>query len=239
MQNLASENAGLPQVQIVKTAPKVAEEKLFSHRKCYLGISIDNPVFYGSSLEALLLWTAGKFDRSLVIIGDYLRRHNEHIFNGLTGPAAESAALLAGDLFLQKTSSVLRKFTEPQFQLVRWKDCLQSNEYKSSKAILDKLFTSDEAFRASVQKDALAFIRRLKKRNQPLKTSAEESIEISSMYLLEEIAVFSALSEQGWNVELYPGPELRVLVEIANGNYPDVPDGLKKRINVELSIGKT
>jgi len=181
---------------------------------------------------------SGKFDRSLVIIGDYLRRYNEHIFNGLTGPAAESAALLAGDLFLQKTSSVFRKFTEPQFQLVRWKDCLQSNEYKSSKAILDKLFTSDEAFRASVQKDALSFIKRQKKRNQPLKASSEESIEISSMYLLEEIAVFSALSEQGWNVELYRAGTA-CPCRNCKRKLRRCPRRAEKRINVELSIGKT
>ncbi len=239
MQNLTSENAGLPQVTIVKTTPKVSEEKLFSLRQCYLGISIDNPIFYGQSLEAMLLWASGKFDRCLVIIGDYLRRYNEHIFSGLTGEAAETAAFLAGDSFLQQTSRIFQKFTEPHFRLIRWKECLESNEYKSSKAILDKLFASDESFRSSVQKDALSFIKRQKKRNQPLKAATDESIEISSRYLLEEIAVFSSLSEQGWNVELYPGPELRVLIEIANGNYANVPEGLKKRINVELRIGKT
>ena len=55
-------------------------------------------------------------------------------------------------------------------------------------------------------------------------------------YLLEEIAVFNVLSEQGWRVELYPGSELNALVEVAKGKFPDVPQGLKNRINVELKI---
>ena len=53
---------------------------------------------------------------------------------------------------------------------------------------------------------------------------------------LEEIAVFSALSEQGWRVELYPGSELAVLVYIARGKCLNVPQGLTKRISVELKI---
>jgi len=64
----------------------------------------------------------------------------------------------------------------------------------------------------------------------------EEAIELSCRYLLEEITVFSALSDQGWKVELYPGPELRVLVDIAKGEYSRIPQGLKERVNVELRI---
>ena len=64
----------------------------------------------------------------------------------------------------------------------------------------------------------------------------EVAIELSCRYLLEEVAVFSALSEQGWGVELYPGPELHVLSEVAKDKLINVPQGLKERINVELKI---
>ena len=67
-------------------------------------------------------------------------------------------------------------------------------------------------------------------------TETEEALKLSCEYLLEEIAVFSALSEQGWQVEFYPGPELRVLAEVAKGRYSGVPIGLKERISVELKI---
>ena len=63
-----------------------------------------------------------------------------------------------------------------------------------------------------------------------------QALELCCQYLLEEISVFSALSEQGWNVELYPGAELCVLAEIAKGEYSAVPKGLKERVNVELKI---
>ena len=56
---------------------------------------------------------------------------------------------------------------------------------------------------------------------------------------LEESAVFSVLSEQGWPVELYPGSELNVLVDIACGRFLAVPRGLKERISVELKVSES
>ncbi len=66
----------------------------------------------------------------------------------------------------------------------------------------------------------------------------KQAIRLSCEYILEEVAVFNVLSESGWTVELYPGPELRVLAEVAAGKYPDVPAGLKGRVNVELKIAR-
>lgn len=230
------ENLDLPSVSIVKTTPKVSQEELFSFKRCYLGISLDNPIFQGKALQALLLWAARNFDQCLVVIGDYLCRFNSYIFDGLKDDAAVKVAKEAGDSFVLKTSEMFQQFPTEKIRLTRWKPCLDSAKYKKSKAIMDELFASDSDFRASVEKDASSFMRRQTRRNQTLAVSREKAIELSCQYLLEEIAVFSALSEQGWKVELYPGPELHVLVDIAKGKYSRIPPGLKQRINVELLI---
>ena len=120
--------------------------------------------------------------------------------------------------------------------MTRWKEHLQSKEYKESKTIIKKLFESDSDFRASVERDAFDFVKRQKRRSQKLAVDMEEAIELCCQYLLEEIGVFSALSQQGWCVELYPGSELHALVEVAKEKYIAAPTGLKKRISVELKI---
>ena len=74
------ENLYLPSISIVRTTPKIPAEQLFAYKQCYMGISLDNPGFYGKSLQALVLWGIGNFDRCLVVVGDYLRRFNEQIF---------------------------------------------------------------------------------------------------------------------------------------------------------------
>jgi len=223
-------------VSIVKTTPKVSEEELFSFKQCYLGISIDNPVFYGKSLQALLLWATANFNRSLVVIGDYLRRYNEQIFNGLPGDKAVKASQDAGDLFILQTSQLFEQLDNDKISITRWKPCLETDNFKKSKAAIDDLYNSDPNFKTAVIRDAFSFAKRQAKQKRTLAVPMEDAIELSSQYLMEEIAVFNALSQQGWNVELYPGPELRVLVEIVKGKYSNIPQGLKKRINVELQI---
>ncbi len=234
--DLNFENLDLPSISIVRTTPKISEEELFSHKRCYIGISLDNPGFHGKSLQALLLWGIGNFERCLVVVGDYLCRFNEQIFNRSDRAEAAKAARRLGDSFMHRTSQFFEQIPTRRLVVSRWEACLQSNEYKKAKVVIDELFASESAFRASVQRDAFSFVKRQARRNQKPIVTTEEAIELSCRYLLEEITVFAALSAQGWEVELYPGPELGVLVDIAKGEYARVPQGLTKRINVELAI---
>jgi tRNA-dependent cyclodipeptide synthase len=201
-----------------------------------MGISLANPVFQGKALEVLLAWMTDRFDESLVVIGDYLWRFNEQIFSGLDSAQAEQSAKALGDAFIEKTNELFKKLSGEKVDLTRWESHLSTAEFLKSKKELDHLFESDSNFRSSVERDAFSFVRRQVKQSKKFAVETEKAIELSSQYLLEEIAVFSALSEQGWHVELYPGPELRVLVDIVKGKYQHIPKGLKERINVELRV---
>jgi len=226
----------LPSVSIAKIIPNISTDELFSYKRCFVGISLENPVFEGDSLCAMLHWIVEKFDQTLVVVGDHLCRFNEPILNGLGEDASAKAADRLGDSFILKTQQLFEQFSKDRIHLTRWKLHLETDEYKKSKAILDDLFLSNPGFRLAVEKDASGFVRRLMKRNKTLAVSRQEALALSCKYLLEEIGVFSALSEQGWQVELYPGSELQVLVEIASGKYLNIPQGLTKRVNVELKI---
>lgn len=226
----------LPLVSIVKILPKISQQALFAYKRCYIGISLENPVFEGNTLRALLFWSLQRFDETLVIIGDYLCRYNEKMLSGCDSKKASQKAQSLGDSFLLQTKELFGTLPHKKIHLTRWKEHLQSKEYKESEIILKKLFESDSDFRASVERDAFDFIQRQKKKNQKPLVDIEEAIELCCQYLLEEIGVFSALSQQGWHVELYPGSELHVLVEVAKGKYTAVPKGLQERISVELKI---
>jgi len=228
----------LHKVTMVKTTPKVTPEKLFSHNKCYMGISLTNPVFQGDALESLLHWMTDRFQQCLVVVGDVLYRYNEQIFSGLDPEKAQTRAQRLGDAFIEQTKEIFQSLPNDKVKLTRWQYHLQSPEFLKSKERLNLLFESDTEFQPAVQRDAFSFIRRQAKQNRDFAVPTEKAIELSSQYLLEEIAVFSALSEQGWHVELYPGPELKVLIDIAKGKYRNVPKGLTERINVELSVGE-
>ena len=235
MSDSNSDKQNLPAVRIVTITPEISERQLFSHRRCYMGISLDNPVFEGRSLQALLNWATERFDHCLVVTGDYLRRHNELILNGLDDERAAAAAIASGDEFIEKTRHIFAATDSNKIELIRWRNCLAFAEYEHSRTALDKLFASNETFREAVGRDAVGFVERQRDRNRPLAVDEGRAIEISCEYLLEEIAVFSALSQRRWHIELYPGPELHVLVDVAGGRFGDITRGLKDRINVELS----
>ncbi len=226
----------LPEVSIEKILPRISTSELFARKNCYLGISLENPLFAGDSLKAMLMWAAGKFEQCLVIVGDYLCRFDERIIAGCDENLACRLAIKRGDLFISQTKEIFSGLPSGKVILTRWKEHLQAKEFKRSKKILDEIFESDEEFRRSVEYDALSFVERQKRHRQPLAVEFEQSIRLSCEYILEEVAVFSMLSERGWGVELYPGSELRVLAEVAKGRYPNVPRGLKDRISVELKI---
>jgi tRNA-dependent cyclodipeptide synthase len=232
------EQQQLPEVNIVKILPRISQVELFARKKCYLGISLENPLFEGDSLKAMLLWAADKFEHCLVIIGDYLCRFNEQILNGCDANRASELAIKLGDSFLSRTRKLFEQLPAGKLHLTRWKEHLQTAEFGCAKALLDELFESDEGFRTSIEYDALSFVERQKRHNLNLAVGVEEAIRLSSQYILEEVAVFSLLSERGWSTELYPGSELRVLVEVAKGRYPRVPKGLKDRVSVELRISQ-
>ena len=231
-----SENLNLPSVTVAKILPKIPEEQLYTHKQCYIGISLDNPVFEGNSLHALLSWVTNKFEHCLVIVGDHLSRFNERILNGCDWETASKIACDRGDEFITKTQQLFQQLPDCRATLTRWKQHLETEYYEKAREIIDNLFESNDEFRASIERDALSFVKRLTRKNHNLAVETAEAVNLSSEYLIEEIAVFSSLSEQGWQVELYPGPELRVLVDVARGKYKDIPAGLKKRISVELKL---
>jgi len=232
----SSENVGQSSVRIAKILPKISARQLFAYRQCYLGISLENPLFEGQPLRSLLWWAAEQFDKCLVILGDHLSRFNERILTGCGLDEAAKRAEKLGDSFITKNKTLFDELPSGKVRLTRWKEHLHSQQYEESRVVVQRLFASDDGFKASVEKDAFSFVKRLKRRNQHLAVETEQATALCCEYLLEEIAVFSALSQQGWHVELYPGSELRVLVEVAGGKYKTVPKGLKDRISVELEI---
>jgi tRNA-dependent cyclodipeptide synthase len=164
--DLNFENLDLPSISIVRTTPKVSEEELFSHERCYMGISLDNPGFQGKSLQALLLWALGNFGQCLVVVGDHLCRFNEQIFSSPGCDEAVEAARRRGDSFMRKAVEFFEQIPTRRLAVTRWKPCLKSNEYKEAKVILDELFASDPAFRASIERDGFSFVKRQTRRDR-------------------------------------------------------------------------
>ena len=85
-------NNSLPSVEIVEILPSISTQQLFAHEKCYIGLSLTNPIFERGNLKALFNWASENFDNCLVILGDDLCRFNQVIRFGSSPEEALKAA---------------------------------------------------------------------------------------------------------------------------------------------------
>lgn len=224
-------------VRIENVTPSDKKLKLSERKRCVLGVSMSNPVFWRSSLGTMLAWMDNNFDSSLVLVGDYLQRFNEQISNGNESGLAIEAAMQKGDLFQEKLNQYLPKLNAENFQIARWKPLYDSADFRKHKTVLDEIYNSNLEVKQSIDETAKFFVSQ-KQDKVDFKVSEAEAIRLSVEYLLEEMAVFSILIDQGWDVVLYPGAQLPLLMEIAKGEFQGVPNSLNKGVYVELKVRK-
>lgn len=224
-------------IRVEQVMPVSAEASLFSHPKCVLGVSMSNPIFWRSSLDKILEWMAGNFDTSMILVGDYLHRLNEQILRGGTEEEAVARALDIGEDFLEQLDQYIHKYPEHKFEVVRWQPFHEEPTFWEAKEQMHALYASSAEVKSSIDSAAALFVWQKQDRTR-FKVTKATAIELSAQYLLEEMAVFSMLIEKGWEVVVYPGAQLPLLMEIAKGRFKDIPNSLDKGIYVELKVRK-
>jgi tRNA-dependent cyclodipeptide synthase len=192
-----------------------------------LGVSVANPNFRGRRLEALLHWAASHASRCLVLIGDDLYGISAQVKRELGG-LNSAATTSATDRQISEVLAAIKKFSPRTFEVIRWSEL--HSEKAPFRTQLDDLFEQDRAFRRTVLETAREY---LHKRGRSSSAGLEA---LCIEYVLEELAGLATIVARGTNVEFYPGPELRVLRSVSNGEHPGVPEPLLRRVNVSLEI---
>lgn len=217
--------------------PTEAKSELEKIDSCYLGVSLQTPAFEPPQLNATVDWIATKFASCTVAVGDSIHRHTLQILRGISAEAALKEALKLGDRFVTERAPIFAKHERCIFDFVRFSEIQETNEYKEFERQIWHLFERDAGFRSSIYNSARGFVARRVGKFQSHLSNKVRFIELSCQYLLEEIACFTWLSSRGLRVDVYPGGELPVLIEVARGKYA-VPSPLKDRINIALKISK-
>jgi tRNA-dependent cyclodipeptide synthase len=204
--------------------------------RAYVGVSLEQEAFHGDRLRAVLVWLEMHTEQCWLVIGDDLHRHTHRIWTVCDEARALESARRIGDqvereLFVHRTN-----LTAGRFSVSRWAELLANGGFASSRTEIAKLYNRDMVFAESIRKCAAAYLRRNIRRGRSLALPHNAAHEVATAYLMEELAVFTVIGTLGWCVEVYPGPELPVLREIAQGAYVDVPAPLRQRMNVELGL---
>jgi tRNA-dependent cyclodipeptide synthase len=216
--------------------PTSAKAELRHKSSCYLGVSLETRSFRRPMLDATVNWIDSNFKRCAVVVGDSLHRYTLQLTRGLSAGEAASEAYTIGTSFLIENQHLFAEVEQCSFEFFRVSDLQKTPECVGYENQLAEIFSKEDDFARSIKRSALSFIDRRRADIRQSALTRDEMINLSCRYILEEMAIFSCLVEAGWEIEVYPGGELPVLVDIARGKYPAVPKQLKRRINIELRI---
>lgn len=204
--------------------------------RAYVGISIGSPDFRGQRLAVLLHWLREHVSQSLLVIGDDLHRYTLMAERGISSATASLMARSRGDAQMALVRHQLHGWTRPQIEVIRWPAVKRLPGYSRAFRDLFALFRTDPTFRQSLQTSAREFLQRREAFGRRLRVSEGAALRLSTAYLLEELAGFSALVGAGWHVDVYPGPDLPVLEAFTRGAYSGGPPELHQRTSITLDI---
>jgi len=185
---------------------------------CLLGISITNQsMFNQQKVKCLVDWLKSNYESGIIIIGDYLNRHNEKIFF----TDIESCAIG------KEIESNLKKHLTifDGFKVKRW------SYYYNTKPIRDRInhFSDNRRLVKKLLAESGNFLDKKNTiGNNNLKVTYKEALQYSSEYLIEEISVFDYLAEHGYSTHIYEGSHLPILLKMAKGRVKHINTSLKE-----------
>ncbi|WP_179073052.1 tRNA-dependent cyclodipeptide synthase [Nostoc sp. C057] len=223
------------QVEIAAVIPQVARHELGRYEHCFLGISLESENFSIAKLVGMTDWISKHFKKCTVLIGDSIHRITLQINQDLKEKQALNKALIQGRQYVDNASYVFDNYIATCiFNVIFCSEIQQSEDYLKYYEQLQNLIRQDEKFANSVKSSVKEFVLRHFKQNTE---NFDFYVELSSRYLLEELAVFTCLIKYDLSIMMiYPGSLLKIFEEIAEGHYPGVPDSLKKIVHVSLHL---
>lgn len=215
----------------IKVTPKEQHEHLGSFDKCLYGVSVGAINKRTEDLLEGLRWASASFKRCCILLGDSLYRFTLQIQKGVNPEEAERLSLGCGQELLGQIISRLTRLPE----IIRCSDILATPRFAEYLEEIEVLHSRNSSFSNSIANDALLFVERQANKGR-LAISKESAIELAIFYLLEEVAIYGCLAEQGWLVDVYQGEELPTLAKIICGEIPGFEGPLTKRINISLRL---
>lgn len=217
---------------VSQVAPAQLRDSVDKLDHCILGVSLGggNALdFHGAKLEATVRWIAARARHCCVLVGDSLGRISLEVREGLTPEVAEREARALGRRYVAETEAIFRHYTtdEVSFEIRYGTDYADHKNFRRYLHDVHALYQEDKSFRELVHAFGGLYQARTAR---SLETTDAGLIErwyhLAHEYLLEEIALFACLAEDGWPVLVYPG-SIDSIIEVAEGRHPSLPAPLR------------
>lgn len=217
----------------VKAAGAKTKWQAHAGGKGYMGVSLESRNHSGEALSAIVDWVNahGRFDEILVGLSDTLNRHNYMRDKGLSLRDAYDHAACQGDAWLEANRPILDGFGAPH-RVVRWSHWLENHAeaVRENRSRFLEAHGSDLAFRASVDADIAAFVKRKGVSND------QEVIASCRNYLIEELAVYSVILKENPATVFYPGKQLNCFAYLREHQPAHLPRAISKTGFIRLAV---
>ena len=145
-----------------------------------------------------------------LLVGDYLHRNNLKAFNGLSDSEAVTESLKQGEAIIAILNEAIALRPKLKCNIIRFQSIYDDSRFRHFYLLLRQEIRENESFHQGIEKTISLFIERQMK----VDTIPKDARLACENYILEELAAFLVLKEDGLNTNIYPGSQLLVLKDI-------------------------
>jgi len=217
---------------VSQVAPAHLRDSVNQLERCVLGVSLggSNALdFHGAKLEAIVRWIAARASHCCVLVGDSLGRISLEVREGLAPDIAEREARALGQRYAAETEAMFRRYTtsKVRFELRYGTEYAEHKSFRRHLQEVRALYQHHDAFQALVHSFGGYYVARTARSLGNCEVGLNPRWQrLAHDYLLEEIALFACLAEDGWPVLVYPG-SIDSIIEVAEGRFPSLPAPLR------------
>lgn len=203
------------------------------HRRAYVAMSLNNKVMESTeTLSEVLQWMKDHFHDFVVIVGDYLHRHNVEFLDGATEAEAIDSAMQKGREVTARVKSILDQLDLTQVSVLSAHDFYNSTGFQDRLNDLLRLENEVSVFHDLTEFTLGVYL----DRKGIIAADQPKARDHSRMYLAEELVIFEQLAKQGFDTSVYPGSQLPVMKALVSGALPNVSPILEKITLVEMKF---
>ena len=192
-----------------------------SDARVFIGVCINHRMQGERYLRSLFSWTLERVGSLRVVILDFLERHNIQVFNQCPPDEAMRHVLAEGDRVFRRAERLLAQIGAKQASVIRFADLLRQPEYSRAIEEIEALFESNQSFREAVHRELDAFTNTViqAKPQRYEHYTYPQDVRPLVRYVIEEVGAYLALFREGFSVEVFPGSDSVLLLNLAAGQY--------------------
>ena len=207
-------------------------------QSCFLPICLYSFMINRPFLHEFLPWAVSCCLNPMIIIGDYLERHNVMVFDSLTEDEAIKKVEKRGQQVQGKIESLLINHKiDDRVKICSCREIIDTAECREIVSVIRNYASSHKTFNDDVDQQISLMIDNTKR----ISPHSVNDIKASQMirlreYTIEEIAFFINLYNQGYTTEIYPGRDMKILQKMAASRYRDFPYTFSERTHISVAV---